>query len=339
MADGLRTLLVGMGRAGLGLHLPVLRRLRAGADTARLFAAAPVLAADPQRSWPPAADLRQVTPAEAARLLDPADCVVHLCTPPTGRAAVLDGLGRLGFRRILVEKPLATDARGLDDLLAVRDRHGLDLVVVAQWLGSRLTDRLRTVLATGVYGPLRTVHVVQRKPRFSRSLAADGHPTAFDIELPHSLGLCLALAGPGEVTGAGGTDMVVDGRVLPRLGSAWLKVEHRSGVWTRIRSDMTSPVRERRVTLELAGGTLIGHYPGSEADSYAQLITIDRDGETTELLHDDSLTAFVRRAYRYFAAGGGGPHPDLAVNTEVVRLLDRAKAAARPAAPARAVAR
>ncbi|RAJ31968.1 putative dehydrogenase [Kitasatospora sp. SolWspMP-SS2h] len=336
MPNGLGTLLVGMGRAGHGLHLPVLRRLRAEPGTARLFAAGPVLAVDPYRHPGAAADLRPTTLAEAARLLDPDRTVVHLCTPPTERAAALDALGRLGYRRVLLEKPVAADSRGLDELLALRDRYGLDLVVVAQWLGSRLTDRLRALLARDAYGPLRTIHVVQRKPRFSRSLAGDGHPTAFDVELPHSLGLCLALAGPGEVTGAGGTDMVVDGRVLPRLGTAWLNLQHHGGAWTRIRSDLTSPVRERRVTLELARSTLIGHFPGSEADAYARLTVIDHEGERTELLHDDALGGFLARTYAHYAAdpgGAAGPgrrraHPDLAVNTEVVRLLDRAKAIA-----------
>ncbi len=330
MPNGLGTLLVGMGRAGDGLHLPVLRRLRGAPGTAHLFAAAPILAVDPYRRPRAAADLRPTTLAEAPRLLAPEHTVVHLCTPPTERVAALDALGRLGYRRVLLEKPVAADSRGLDELLALRDRYGLDLAVVAQWLGSRLTGRLRVLLAQDAYGPLRTIHVVQRKPRFSRSLAGGGHPTAFDIELPHSLGLCLALAGPGEVTGAGGTDMVVDGQVLPRLGTAWLNLQHRGGAWTRIRSDLTSPVRERRVTLELARGTLIGHFPGSEADAYARLTVIDRDGESTELLHDDALGGFLEHIYGYYAADGGrrGAHPDLAVNTEVVRLLDRAKAIA-----------
>ncbi|WP_404869898.1 hypothetical protein ACI1MP_29840 [Kitasatospora griseola] len=308
----------------------MLRRLRTAADSGHLFAPAPILAVDPRRRPGAAADLRPVSLAEAPLLADPAETVVHLCTPPTERVAALDTLGRLGYRRILLEKPFAADAAGLDELLALRERHGLDLVVVAQWLGSRLTDRLRAALASGAYGPLRTIHVVQRKPRFSRSLAGDGHPTAFDIELPHSLGLCLSLAGPGRVTGAGGTDMVVGGQVLPRLGTAWLNLQHESGAWTRIRSDLTSPVRERRVTLELAHGTLIGHFPGSEADAYARLTVIDHQGESTELLHDDSLSTFLHRVYAYFAAGGaaGGahhPHPDLAVNSQVVRLLDQAK--------------
>ncbi|WP_193365998.1 MULTISPECIES: oxidoreductase [Kitasatospora] len=330
MSNGLGTLLVGMGRAGHGLHLPVLRRLRAAPGTAHLFAPGPVLAVDPHRRPGAAADLRPTSLAEAPRLSDPERTVVHLCTPPTERTAALETLGRLGYRRVLLEKPVAADSRGLDELLALRDRYGIDLVVVAQWLGSRLTDRLRALLAQDAYGPLRTIHVVQRKPRFSRSLAGDGHPTAFDVELPHSLGLCLALAGPGEVTGAGGTDMVVGGRVLPRLGTAWLNLQHDSGAWTRIRSDLTSPVRERRVTLELAHGTLIGHFPGSEADAYARLTVIDRDGEHTELLRDDALGGFLEHTYGYYAAPGSGrgPHPDLGVNAQVVRLLDRAKAIA-----------
>src|SRR6478609_2033258 len=100
MSNGLGTLLVGMGRAGHGLHLPVLRRLRAAPGTAHLFAAGPLLAVDPHRRPAAAPDLRPTTLAEAPRLIDPARTVVHLCTPPTERTAALEALGRLGYRRV-----------------------------------------------------------------------------------------------------------------------------------------------------------------------------------------------------------------------------------------------
>jgi predicted dehydrogenase len=324
---GMRTLLVGMGRSGAGIHLPVLRDLRAPGD-------APIVAVDCRTGaeiggrhgedvW--------LAPslAAAARLTAPERTVAHVCTPPAGRADVVEELARFGFRRLLVEKPLAADEAGLIRLLGLRERYGLDIVVVAQWLSSRLTEQLAAAVRGGELGRLRTIHVVQRKPRLTRSQSGGGHPTAFDVEVPHSLGVVLSLAGPAEVIGAGGTDAVVDDRVLPRMGTAWLRLAHTSGTVTRIRTDLTAPVRERRITLELDRGTLIGYYPCSEADAYAQLVTINAEGESRSFLRDDSLHAFVRAAYAHFAAASAGPsrraHPDLALNAEVVRVLDRAK--------------
>lgn len=321
----LRTLIVGLGRSGRGLHIPVLSRARATGAFTRLFDGRPIVAFD---AWGTQTELPDAvlvpSLAQAGDMADPDRTVVHLCSPPATRVEVLEQLARLGFRKVVVEKPLAVDEQDLAEIARLRRRWNLDLVVVAPWLASALTHRILQTLRGGELGVLRSVSVVQRKPRFTRSLAGCGHPTAFDIEMPHSVGVALAIAGNATVCHAGWTDMRFDDVVVPRLGSAWLSLDHDSGVCTEILSDLTSPTRERRITLELERGTLIGHYPNSEADHTAQLSTTAGGHQTRSVFHDDALTTFILRTYEHFA-GPRADSADLTLNTEVVRLLSDAK--------------
>ncbi|MGF1428815.1 Gfo/Idh/MocA family oxidoreductase [Kitasatospora sp. LaBMicrA B282] len=320
-----RTLIVGLGRAGAGLHLPVLLRLRR--ELGPPFAGPPLLAVDPAPTTvPDPAQVRLLpSPTAARRLLDPQHTVVHVCTPPQHRAELVADLAALGFRRLIIEKPLAAHPGDLAALVEVVHREQLQVAVVAPWLASSLTDRLVQLVHEGELGQLRRIRVRQHKPRFRRTLATSGHPTAFDIEVPHALGVALLLAGDAEVTEAGGHDLRVGGEVRPLLGGARLKLAHRGGVRTEIVSDLTSPVRERRIELRFARGSAIGHYPGSADDEYAQLRLSGRHGTVREVFPDDALGAYLLRAYRRFQRGPLPPAAEFDGHVRAVRLLSEAK--------------
>ncbi|WP_034089295.1 Gfo/Idh/MocA family oxidoreductase [Streptacidiphilus albus] len=334
------TLVVGLGRAGAGLHIPVL--LRARRAQPQLFAPGPLVGVDPHpagagRSGGSGAgpELRLAASLRHVAQLPPPDrTVVHVCTPPVARVDIVGRLLDLGYRRLVLEKPLAVEPTQLRSLAGLFEASKAEVAVVAPWSASVLTDRLvRLVADASPTGPgrLRGIDVIQYKPRFQRSLATCGHPTAFDIEVPHALGVLLQLAGDAEVTAAGTTDLALGSALLPRLGSARLGLRHHSGVRSEIHSDLTSPVRERRITLHFDRGTAVGHYPGSADDEYAQLrFTTGESGPPAapEVFADDALTAFVLRSYAGFAAGfAGGPgfRADLERQFRVVELLSRAK--------------
>jgi predicted dehydrogenase len=323
----LRTLIVGLGHAGLDLHWPVLRRLRESAGDRDLFASGPVYGFDLREHTapPPGEDLVPVRSlAEAARLLDPAETVVHLCTPPVARLDLLHSLADLGFRRILVEKPLATDVTSAESIADLRRSAGLDLTVVAHWLDSALTARCAELVRSGRLGELRAISFVQRKPRLSRTIMTHGHPTAFDAEVPHSLGVALRLAGDARLLDASWTDMQAGDQLVPRMGTARLVARHSDGAHTEIFSDLTSPVRERRVTFELSGGRVVGHYPSSQDDDHAHLrLVVDRR-ELRSIFRDDSLANFLRRVYRRYVEGRDGSE-EFALNMRVATLLGEAK--------------
>ncbi|PPK64069.1 oxidoreductase [Actinokineospora auranticolor] len=327
----LGTLVVGLGRAGSGLHLPVLRGLGHGGG--RSLGRPPITVHDPRHRPAEAPDLAVAhSLAHAAAITDPERTVVHLCTGPSARLRPLTELVDLGFRRFLVEKPLAADEVELREVLRLRERAGLDVVPVAQWRCSELTNRVLAVLRGGRLGALKSVEFSQRKPRFARTLAGDDHPSAFDVEMPHSLAVALHVAGAAEVVGAGCADMLLGDAVFPSMGRAWVRLRHADGVFTDIRTDLTAPVRERRITVELEGGTLIGHYPISGADEYAQLSVRTRGGKVDSVFRDDSLSAFVSRAYRHFT--GEEPFTDEpAIGAAVVSVIAEAKRQAGLRAP------
>ncbi|MWA00217.1 oxidoreductase [Actinomadura sp. LD22] len=321
----LHTLIVGMGRAGQGLHLPSLVKVRAAAPG--LLARAPIVAVDPLR--PPADGpglVRAESLEEAARRCPPARTVAHVCTPPRVRAALLDRLAALGYRKIIVEKPLAVDLPGLAEVARIRRRWGLDVTVATHWLDSVLTRRLRTAVAAGEFGALRRIRAVQNKPRFTRGIAARDHPTAFDVELPHALAVVLSLAGGARVVDASWEDLVLGRTRVPRLGRARLRLEHAAGVRTELDSDLTSPVRERSITLHFDRAVLVGHYPCSDADHTAQLRTVRPGGDATRAVFtDDAFPAFLRGAYVRYALSVSSMHRTLPVQVDAVRLLTEAK--------------
>ncbi|MDQ2588034.1 oxidoreductase [Saccharothrix yanglingensis] len=329
-----RTLVVGLGRAGAELHLPALARARA--SVRQLFDDRPVVACDPRR---PLAELPGVTVvgslAEAAALLDPGDAVAHVCTPPAVRAEVVAELAERGFRNVVVEKPLAADTDDLARVIRLRRRHGLRVAVAEPWLTSVLAERLVGLVRGGSMGEPRSVSMELNKPRFRRTLSVPDQSTAFDVELPHGVGLALRLAGSARVTHAAGFDLVVDDVVVPRMGGARIGLRHNSGVRTEISSDLTSPVRERRITVEFERGSAVGHFAVSDEDDHAQLTVLVNGHRAHEIMRDDAMTEWVIRAYRLFHGSGDQHARGFAFATDVVQLLSVAKnICAEPVVPA-----
>lgn len=329
----MQSFVVGLGRAGAGLHLPVLAKARAGDP--QLFGGQEVVACDPRRRLPDRPGLVATASIGAAvGGLDPTDTVVHICTPPTERHAVIAELAELGFRNMIVEKPLASDTDDLERIIRVRRKHRLHIEVVEPWLTSTLTRRLIELIRSGPFGAPKSITIVQNKPRFRRSFAAPGHPTAFDVELPHGVALALRLAGAARVIHAAGADLEVGGQFSPRMGGANVGLRHNSGVRTEISSDLTCPVRERRVTIDFANGSAVGHFAVSDDDDHSQL-TLWANGRSEHVvLRDDSLTEWMIQAYRKFQAGGEQTR-GFSFAAEVVQMLSVAKnICAEPVVPA-----
>lgn len=322
----LRTLIVGFGRAGRELHLPALRAARESVPGGPPFDPAPPLAVDPGAAGDGTGVVRAGSLLDACGALDPEATVVHLCTPPIVRSGLIHALAERGFRKLIVEKPLAVDRDELAAIAALAERHALEVVVVGHWLASELVARVRARLDRGDLGALEHLELRQHKPRFDRTLRGNHHPTAFDVEVPHSLGLALHLAGPGRLVSAGCGDMVAGGRVIPFMGRASLVLRHESST-SRIVSDLTSPVRERRAVLRFEGGSLVACFPVSASDNHAQLLSYDRHGACTgrEAFLDDSMSRLFAQAYRWFAGMGPPPASDLDLNRRVVGLLCEAK--------------
>ncbi|WP_263165014.1 Gfo/Idh/MocA family oxidoreductase [Streptomyces sp. SCSIO ZS0520] len=336
----LNTFIVGGGRAGLGLHWQVLRKLRDRPDTADLWAPGQPVVWDVQDISERARSEGLVAARSlehAATLADPAETVVHLCTPPIGRFDILRELADLGYTRIIVEKPMTVGVTGLDAIDTLARVRGLRLRVVSPWLASALTHELTAQVRRGSLGALRSLSFTQSKPRWSRTLRSHDHGTAFDVELPHSIGVALRLAGDARVVAASVTDMRIGEQVIPRMGAARLTLRHQGGVTTEFHSDLTSPIRERRIGLRFDGGQAEGHYPISDVDHHASLTVQEGTGAAAaaapRLLFDDALTRYIEGAYRDYATGADRTSDDYAIARRVVQLLQDARLMASASLP------
>lgn len=110
----------------------------------------------------------------------------------------------------------------------------------------------------------------------------------------------------------------------PRMGGATIGLRHNTGVHTEIRSDLTSPVRERRVTVDFENGRAIGHFAVSGDDHHSQL-TVRSNGQSEHLvLRDDAMTEWMLQAYHKFQLQGEQTL-GFTFATEVVQLLSVAK--------------
>jgi predicted dehydrogenase len=240
------------------------------------------------------------------------------------RFDVLSELARLGFRRMVVEKPLATSVEELERIGSLREHFGVRIAVVAHWLYAELTARLHDLVLGHTLGPLRTIRFVQHKPRFHRSIVDSGHTTAFDVEIPHSLGVVLLLAGAAELSGAQCLPMRVGRQTLPGMGCARLTLLHSSGVASEIVSDLASPVQERSVRLGFESGSAVGHYPLSDRDNHAQLAVTGQTDEHT-VFPDDAFTSFTLRTYESFRDDDPALDDAFHLHGAVVRLCCAAK--------------
>ena len=327
-----QTLIVGFGRSGRDLHLRCLRRVPPvnGNGASRIgivdVRKKPLSGAN---GLPDVEAFQALS--EARRRFDP-DTIVHVCTPPATHFQVVREAARLGYARMIVEKPLVDDPADLDALHALVKEHRLSVFVVANWLSSALTWRMRELLHHRPDRGWSRLTISQVKPRFSRSLSTLCKETIFDVEIPHQIALSLFLGGTElDVRRAECTDMVVNRRRLPYMGTATITLEDKHGRVIVVYSDLTSPIRERSVEIAFEDGTrTVGYYPSTEADSFSQLLTFQKDHEVPvahEILLDDPLAAFLCEVYAYFEQGARRPASDVDFNTAVVATIGKAKAA------------
>lgn len=328
----MQTLIAGFGKAGSTLHRGAV--LRAGLLEPALFDAQAHVVVDPRLGSGPlipasAASGECIAISDVASVsgaLDRTQTVVHLCTPPGVRLAMLRDLAGSGFRNFVIEKPLVADAAELVEIEALQVAFDLRITVVGNWLVSAVTRRLHAIHQSQQFGALNEIRIEQFKPRFERTIERPDHPTVFDVEVPHSVGVALLLAGNAKVMSASCDDLVVAGMRIANMGSGRLELLHGGGTTTRIVSDLAAPIRKRSVSMVFERATLTGHYPVSSDDNYGQ-IEVERAGEPVEreLVYDDSFVTFITESYRYFAGLSPAAVGSLEFTAGIVRLIETAK--------------
>jgi predicted dehydrogenase len=149
--ERLRTAVVGAGFVGPH-HVDAVRR-GGYAEVAVL------VDRDPDRGPATARSLgvpRAVTDFDAA-LRDPSIDVVHICTPNQTHVDLARAAMEAG-KHVVVEKPLAMDRQGAEELLAVARRTRRHAAVALTYRGYPMVRRARDLVRGGSLGRLRLVH-------------------------------------------------------------------------------------------------------------------------------------------------------------------------------------
>jgi predicted dehydrogenase len=326
---GLRSVIIGYGHSGRDLHHRSLRALaaRGAAPTGE------VLVVDPRspRNVPDGTRWLPDLPAALENLPNLAAGVFHVTTPIDHHLPVAAALVAAGARHVIVEKPVTRTGKQARQLRLLASTGRTHINAVSVWPASHVTARVAELLASGSIGELVTLHMEQSKPRFRRTLLDCGHHSAFDVELPHQVLLALHIAGPVESLldvrswPSPVTQPHADPTTIPLTGSAGgaqLVLRHRNGVISTLLSDLTSPVRTRRLRLTGTTGEITADYPLSADDDFGQ---ISVSGEPNrEIVVDQPVTQFIERVYAH-AAGVAVPPPEpLDTHVVVIELLEEA---------------
>ncbi len=169
----IRTGLVGCGHMGTR-HLDCLRRVP-GVVVTGLCDSDPRLAAAAAAAHPGGAPYPGI---EAMLAADPPD-VVHIVTPPASHHALARKALEAGCH-VLVEKPMALNAREADDMVEAAGRGGARLCVAHNFLFEPAVRRARAMCERGALGTLTAVEIYWRVLRG----AVDERTPAWIHELP-----------------------------------------------------------------------------------------------------------------------------------------------------------
>ena len=354
-AQGLGAVVVGLGRAGLGLHVPVLEKIRRDSVAASPFGAVVGLVDsvevgikrglhrlqydygyDPGRISC-AASLADLTG------VDPDNTIVHICTPADDHASALRAATEAGFRRIIVEKPCAANTADVDEMRRIADRTGASVGVINPYLYSRSVasckDKIQQVGRLPHY-----LDFEMSKPRITPTLAGRSKPeSVMDVELPHQIATALYLTESSryrvlraEVRHMHYREMETEPcRVVPNMGVGVVVLELDECIAVLV-SSLDALTRTRVLKLRFPNTEHIEAFLPVTGDDHTSVV-IEYSGHNTDgsteqqrvaKLSDDMLARCLFDMYSRFVTGS--PQiSDLTFNRKVVDVMDKAKTFAR----------
>lgn len=321
----LRSVIVGYGRAGRGLHHRALSALFGQDHPVLIVDPRPVLDPLPGGHWVGSlADGMSYIQSSGVEL---AKVVFHVTTSPMMHLSCVEELVDRGARFIILEKPVAST---LDEAYRIVELgRRATILPVSVWLSSRVTHFVEEILRSGQIGELCSLYMEQSKPRFRRTMEADSHRSAFEVELPHQMLLALWLAGASEeVLSVHSWPMEMLGRTLPSMGGAAVEMLHESGVKSTLITDLTAPLRLRRLRAVGSLGEIVADYPVSQDDDFGQVRV---SGSTQRVVIPDApLSRFVEEAYQHFSEQTPPPRGGLDLHLQSAELLERISGCANP---------
>ena len=354
-ARGLGAVVVGLGRAGMGLHVPVLEKIRHDSAAASPFGAVVGLVdtgetgvrrALHRLEYDYGYDPRRVSCATSLADLtgvDPDHTIVHICTPADDHASTLRAATEVGFRRIIVEKPCAANTADVDEMRRIADRTGASVAVINPYLYSRSVasckDKIRRVGRQPHY-----LEFEMSKPRTTPTLLGRSKPeSVMDVELPHQIATALYLTEASryrvlraEVRHMHYREMDTDVcQVVRNMGVGIVVLELDQCIAVLV-SSLDALTRTRELKLRFPNLEHIEAFLPVTGDDHTSVV-MEYSGHNTDgsieqtrvaKLPDDMLARCLFDMYSRFAADA--PQlSDLAFNRKVVDVMDRAKTFAR----------
>jgi predicted dehydrogenase len=354
-AERLGAVVVGLGRAGLGLHIPVLEKIRHDSGAASPFGAVVGLVdaveAGTRRAlhrleYDYGYDSRRISCATSLADLtgvDPDQTIVHICTPADDHASALRAATDVGFRRIIVEKPCAANTADVDVMRRIADRTGASIGVINPYLYSRSVasckDKIRQVGQLPHY-----LEFEMSKPRITPTLAGRSRPeSVMDIELPHQIATALHLTEASryrvlraEVRHMHYREMDTDVcQVVRNMGVGIVVLELDQCIAVLV-SSLDALTRTRVLKLRFPNTEHIEAFLPVTGDDHTSVVIEysghNTDGSTEQTrvakLPDDMLARCLFDMYSRFVTGTP-QFSDLAFNRKVIDVMDKAKTFAR----------
>jgi predicted dehydrogenase len=353
-AQGLGAVIVGLGRAGMGLHIPVLEKIRRGSPASPFGAVVGLV--DTVEGGPKRAlhrleydygyDPDQVSCATSLAGLtdvDPDNTIVHICTPADDHASALRAATDAGFRRIIVEKPCASSAADVDEMQRLADRTGASIGVINPYLYSRSVASCKAKIQEVGRQP-HYLEFEMSKPRVAPTLAGRSKPeSVMDVELPHQIATALHLtdASRYRVLRAEVRHMhyretdTETCQVVRNMGLGVIVLELDECIAVLV-SYLDALTRTRELKLRFPNSEHIEAFLPVTGDDHTSVV-MEYSGHNTDgsseqrrvaKLPDDMLARCLFDMYSRFITGS--PQlSDLAFNRKVVDVMDKAKAFAR----------
>jgi predicted dehydrogenase len=354
-AQGLGAVVVGLGRAGLGLHIPVLEKIRLDGAAASPFGAvvglvdtaeAGIKRALHRLEYDYGYDPRPISCATSLADLagvDPDNTIVHICTPAHDHAATLRAATEAGFRRIIVEKPCAANTAEVDEMRRTADRTGASIAVINPYLYSRSVASCKDKIQELGRRP-HYLEFEMSKPRITPTLAGRSRPeSVMDVELPHQIATALHLTEASryrvlraEVRHMHYREMDTEVcRVVPNMGIGVIVLELDECIAVLV-SSLDALTRTRVLKLRFPNTEHIEAFLPVTGDDHTSVI-IEYSGHNTDgsteqqrvaKLPDDMLARCLFDTYSRFITDS--PQlSDLTFNRKVVDVMDKAKTLAR----------
>jgi predicted dehydrogenase len=354
--QGLGAVIVGLGRAGLGLHIPVLEKVRhVRGATASPFEAVVGLVdstetgikrAQHRLEYDYGYDPRRISSATSIADLtgvDPDHTIVHICTPADNHASALRDATDAGFKRIVVEKPCAANTSEVDEMLRIAERTGASVAVVNPYLYSRSVASCKQKIQQVGRRP-NYLEFEMSKPRITPTLAGRSKPeSVMDVELPHQIATALHLTDPSryrvlraEVRHMHYRETHTEPcQVVPNMGIGVIVLELDECIAVLV-SSLDALTRTRVLKLRFPNTDHIEAFLPVTGDDHTSVV-IEYSGHNTdgsteqqrvEKLPDDMLTRCLFDMYSRFATDSPQVS-DLAFNRKVIDVMDKAKTYAR----------